>query len=177
MREGAAAAIFDPSAVFLEIPGIPWAVLQAVHRAVTEQAVEICKSLVAGEIFTISVLKKRYEFSMLISTSSLKLLPPCTFHGQSPALSAVPPAGSRHHLHPLQHHRLIDFLRSFRCQRCHLIHLHGNYLFLPQNTRSPLSLFYTRFPVFCKRKAPLRGRVPLFRRDLCIECCWRNINP
>ena len=58
MREGAAAAIFDPSAVFLEIPGIPWAVLQAVHRAVTEQAVEICKSLVAGEIFTISVLKK-----------------------------------------------------------------------------------------------------------------------
>lgn len=39
---------------------------------------------------------------MLISTSSLKLLPPCTFHGQSPALSAVPPAGSRHHLHPLQ---------------------------------------------------------------------------
>ena len=58
MREGAARAILDPSAVFLEIPGIPWAVLQAVHRAVTEQAVEICKSLVAGEIFTISVLKK-----------------------------------------------------------------------------------------------------------------------
>ena len=58
MWEGAVRAILDPSAVFLEIPGIPWAVLQAVHRAVTEQAVEICKSLVAGEIFTISVLKK-----------------------------------------------------------------------------------------------------------------------
>lgn len=58
MREGAARAILDPSAVFLEIPGIPRAVLQAVHGAVTEQAVEIRKSLVAGEIFTIFILKK-----------------------------------------------------------------------------------------------------------------------
>ena len=56
--EGAARAVLDPSAVFLEIPRIPGAVLQAVHGAVTEQAVEIRKSLVAGEIFTISVLKK-----------------------------------------------------------------------------------------------------------------------
>ena len=58
MWEGAVRAILDPSAVFLKIPGIPRAVLQAVHGAVAEQAVEICKSLVAGEIFTISVLKK-----------------------------------------------------------------------------------------------------------------------
>ena len=58
MREGAARAILDPSAVFLEIPGIPRAMLQAVHGAVAEQAVELRKSLVAGEIFTISVLKK-----------------------------------------------------------------------------------------------------------------------
>ena len=58
MREGAARAILDPSAVFLEIPRIPGAVLQAVHGAVAEPAVELRKSLVAGEIFTISVLKK-----------------------------------------------------------------------------------------------------------------------
>ena len=58
LREGAARAILDPSAIFLEIPGIPGAVLQAVHGAVAEQAVEICKSLVAGEIFTIFILKK-----------------------------------------------------------------------------------------------------------------------
>lgn len=58
MREDAARAILDPPAVFLEIPGIPRAVLQTVHGAVAEQTVEICKSLVAGEIFTISVLKK-----------------------------------------------------------------------------------------------------------------------
>ena len=58
MREGAARAILDPSTVFLEIPGIPGAVLQAIHGAVAEQAVEICKTLVAGEIFTIFILKK-----------------------------------------------------------------------------------------------------------------------
>ena len=58
MREGAAWAVLDPSAVFLEIPRIPGAVLQAVHRAVTEQAVELRKTLVAGEIFTIFILKK-----------------------------------------------------------------------------------------------------------------------
>ena len=58
MREGAARAILDPSAIFLELPGIPGAVLQAVHGAVAEQAVEICKSLVTGEIFTIFILKK-----------------------------------------------------------------------------------------------------------------------
>ena len=58
MREGAARAILDPSTIFLEIPGIPGAVLQAVHGAVAEQAVELRKSLVAGEIFTIFILKK-----------------------------------------------------------------------------------------------------------------------
>lgn len=58
MWESTARAILDPSAVFLEIPGIPGAVLQAVHGAVAEQAVEIRKSLVAGEIFTIFILKK-----------------------------------------------------------------------------------------------------------------------
>ena len=58
MREGAARAILDPSAIFLEIPGIPGAVLQAVHGAVAEQAVEIRKALMTREIFTISVLKK-----------------------------------------------------------------------------------------------------------------------
>ena len=52
------AKALDPSAVFLKIPGIPRAVLQAVHGAVAEQAVEVCKSLVAGEIFTIFILKK-----------------------------------------------------------------------------------------------------------------------
>ena len=58
MREGAVRAILDPSAVFLEIPGIPGAVLQTVHGAVAEQAVEIRQSLVTGEIFTIFILKK-----------------------------------------------------------------------------------------------------------------------
>ena len=58
MWEGAARAVLDPSAVLLEIPGIPGAVLQAVHGAVAEQAVEVRQSLMTGEIFTISVLKK-----------------------------------------------------------------------------------------------------------------------
>ena len=58
MREGAARAILDPSAVLLEIPGITGAVLQAVHGAVAEQAVEVRKALVAGEIFTIFIFKK-----------------------------------------------------------------------------------------------------------------------
>ena len=58
MWEGAARAILDPSAVFLEIPGIPGAVLQAVHGAVAEQAVEVRQSLMTGEIFTIFILKK-----------------------------------------------------------------------------------------------------------------------
>jgi hypothetical protein len=58
MREGAARAILDPPAVFLEIPGIPRAALQAVQGAVAEQAVELRKSLVAGEIFTIFIFKK-----------------------------------------------------------------------------------------------------------------------
>ena len=58
MREGAARAILDPSAVFFEIPGIPGAVLQTVHGAVAEQAVEIRKPLVTGKIFTIFILKK-----------------------------------------------------------------------------------------------------------------------
>ena len=70
MREGAARAILDPSAVFLEIPGISGAVLQAVHGTVAEQAVELRKALMTGEIFAIFIFKKRYEFSMLISTSS-----------------------------------------------------------------------------------------------------------
>ena len=58
MWEGAVRAILDPSAVFLKIPGIPRAVLHAVHGAVTEQAVKLRKALVAGEIFTIFILKK-----------------------------------------------------------------------------------------------------------------------
>ena len=58
MREVTARAILDPPAVFREIPGIPRAVLQAVQGAVAEQAVELRKALMAGEIFTISVLKK-----------------------------------------------------------------------------------------------------------------------
>ena len=58
MREGAVTAILDPPAVLLEIPGIPGAVLQTVHGAVAEQAVKIRKSLVTGEIFTISIFKK-----------------------------------------------------------------------------------------------------------------------
>ena len=58
MREGAARAILDPPAVFLEIPRIPGAVLQTVHGAVAEQAVEIRKPLMTGEIFTIFILKK-----------------------------------------------------------------------------------------------------------------------
>lgn len=58
MWEGAARAILDLSAVFLKIPGIPGAVLQAVHGAVAEQAVEICKPLMTGEISTIFILKK-----------------------------------------------------------------------------------------------------------------------
>ena len=58
MREGTARAILDSPAVFLEIPGIPGTVLQAVQGAVAEQAVELRKSLVAGEIFTIFIFKK-----------------------------------------------------------------------------------------------------------------------
>ena len=56
--EGAARAILDPSAVFLEIHGSPGTVLQAVHGAVAEQAIEIRKALMTGEIFTIFILKK-----------------------------------------------------------------------------------------------------------------------
>ena len=58
MWEGAVTAVLDPPAVFLEIPGIPGAVLQTVHGAVAEQAVKIRKPLVAGEIFAIFILKK-----------------------------------------------------------------------------------------------------------------------
>ena len=58
VREGAVTTIFDLPAVFLEIPGISGAVLQTVHGAVAEQAVEICKSLMTGKIFTISIFKK-----------------------------------------------------------------------------------------------------------------------
>ena len=58
MREGAARAVLDPSAVFLKIPGIPRAVLHAVHGAVTEQAVKLRKALVAGEIFAVFIFKK-----------------------------------------------------------------------------------------------------------------------
>ena len=58
MWEGAARAILDPSAVFLEIPGIPRAMLQAVHGAVAEQAVEVRQSLMTGEIFAIFIFKK-----------------------------------------------------------------------------------------------------------------------
>ena len=58
MREGAARAILDPSAVFLEIPGSSGAVLQAVHGTVAEQAVEIRKALMTGEIFAIFIFKK-----------------------------------------------------------------------------------------------------------------------
>ena len=58
MREGAARAILDPSAVFLEIPGISGAVLQAVHGTVAEQAVELRKALMTGEIFAIFIFKK-----------------------------------------------------------------------------------------------------------------------
>ena len=58
MREGAARAILDPSTIFLEIPGIPGAVLQAVHGAVAEQAVKVRQSLVTGEIFAIFIFKK-----------------------------------------------------------------------------------------------------------------------
>lgn len=58
MWEGAARAVLDPSAVFLEIAGIPGAVLQAVHGAVAEQAVKVRQSLVTGEIFTVFILKK-----------------------------------------------------------------------------------------------------------------------
>ena len=77
MREGAARAILDPSAIFLEIPGIPGAVLQAVHGAVAEQAVEVCKSLVTGEIFTIFILKKNdrnFPFATLTSFHNLQSL-------------------------------------------------------------------------------------------------------
>ncbi len=58
MREGAARTILDPSAVFLEIPGIARAMLDPVHRTVAEQTVEVRQSLVAREIFTIFILKK-----------------------------------------------------------------------------------------------------------------------
>ena len=50
-----------------------------------------------------------------------------------------------------------------RCQCCHLIHLHGNYLFLPQNTRSLFSLFYTRFPVFLQAKSATPGKSAAFQ--------------
>ena len=61
MREGAARAILDPSAIFLEIPGIPGAVLQAVHGAVAEQAVEPFGKfrLMAGEMLAGCILEKR----------------------------------------------------------------------------------------------------------------------
>ena len=60
MWEGAARAILDPSAIFLEIPGIPGAVLQAVHGAVAEQAVEVLRmdGLMAGEKLAGRVLEE-----------------------------------------------------------------------------------------------------------------------
>ena len=58
MWERAVTAVLDPSAVLLEIPGISGAVLQTVHGAIAEQAVEIRKPLVTGEIFAIFILKK-----------------------------------------------------------------------------------------------------------------------
>ena len=58
MWEGAVTAILDLPAVLLKIPGIPGAVLQTVHGTVAEQAVEIRKALVTGEIFTIFIFKK-----------------------------------------------------------------------------------------------------------------------
>ena len=58
MWEGAARAVLDPSAVLLEIPGIPGAVLDPVHRTVAEQTVEVRKVLMTGEIFAIFIFKK-----------------------------------------------------------------------------------------------------------------------
>ena len=58
MWEGAARAVLDPSAVLLEIPGIPGAVLDPVHRTVAEQTVEVRKALMTGEIFAIFIFKK-----------------------------------------------------------------------------------------------------------------------
>ena len=65
MWEGAVRAILDPSAVFLKIPGIPRAVLHAVHGAVTEQAVKVfcIFDLVARKILTFFVLKKFIMFT------------------------------------------------------------------------------------------------------------------
>lgn len=58
MRKSTITAILDLPAVLLEIPGLPGAMLQTVHRAVTEQTVEIRKTLVTREIFAILIFKK-----------------------------------------------------------------------------------------------------------------------
>ena len=71
MREGTAWAVLDPSAVFLEIPGISGAVLQAVHGTVAEQAVELRKALMTGEIFAIFIFKK----TIWIFHSNIDILP------------------------------------------------------------------------------------------------------
>ena len=88
MREGAARAILDPSAIFLEIPGIPGAVLQAVHGAVAEQAVEpvFVRCLVAWKKLALSVV---YEFIVFCEAVCLciraliflhRAVPPSTHH-------------------------------------------------------------------------------------------------
>ena len=58
VRIGTIRAHFDPLPVFLDITGIPGAVLQSVHRAIAKQAIEIRKPLMAREIFAIPVFKK-----------------------------------------------------------------------------------------------------------------------
>ena len=81
MWEGAARAILDPSAIFLEIPGIPGAVLQAVHGAVAEQAVEILRMgrLVAGKELAGRVLEEGVAALLGLGGQGLTLL-----HGAPP---------------------------------------------------------------------------------------------
>ena len=56
--EGAICAVFDFSSIFFYVVGISCTVFSQIQRTVTEQAVKILQSFVAGEILTVFVLKK-----------------------------------------------------------------------------------------------------------------------
>jgi len=58
MGEGTVRADLDPSALLLEIAGIPRALFQPVHGTVTKQAIKVRKPLMAREIFTVTIFKK-----------------------------------------------------------------------------------------------------------------------
>ncbi len=58
MGKGTIRTVLDPSSIFLQVCRISRTVCAQVQRAVTKQAVEFLKALMAGKILAIPVLKK-----------------------------------------------------------------------------------------------------------------------